>query len=166
MDRKTTFHYDRVRPVSQRLTDLRAGLQGIDPHACFAHWDRIRFNQWGAGEFRLPLWDRPIILTYPDFIPLDAKSQGELPSYQQALLLYYFITCDGYPILGEWISFSELPDGRFYNQAYQGYSGQSLVRFFGNELPAFCQAAESIGGHAPIITAMPHTFSRSYRWSL
>jgi hypothetical protein len=133
--------------LSQRLTGLRAGLQGIDPHTLALRTGTEYVSTSGdAGEFRLPLWDKPLTLTYPDFIALDAKTQGELPSYQQALLLYYFITCDGFPVLGEWISFSELPDGRFYNQAYQGYSGQSLVRIFGNDLAAFCQAAESLGG--------------------
>jgi len=133
--------------LSQRLIDLRANLQGSEPVSLALRTgvDCLSTSQ-ATGEFRLSLWGRPLILTYPDFIAVDLQTQEELPSYQQALLLYYFNTCDGYPALGEWISFSELPDGRFYNQAFQGYSGQALARAFGNDLAAFCQAAESLGG--------------------
>jgi hypothetical protein len=45
-----------------------------------------------------------------------------------------------------WIAFSELPDGRFYNQAFQGYTGRELVKTFGNDLDAFEGAASKAGG--------------------
>ena len=47
---------------------------------------------------------------------------------------------------GRWISFSELPDGRFYNQAYQGYTGGKLAQAFGDDFDLFCQVAENIDG--------------------
>jgi hypothetical protein len=61
-------------------------------------------------------------------------------------VLYYFLTCDGTPPAGQWISFSELPDGRFYNQAFQGYTGGKLAATFQNDFDGFCLAAESRGG--------------------
>jgi hypothetical protein len=64
------------------------------------------------------------------------------------LLLYYFHTADGAPLARQWVSFSELPDGRFYNHAYQGYSGGELARTFGHDLQAFQTAALSQGGEA------------------
>lgn len=47
---------------------------------------------------------------------------------------------------GKWIAFTELPDGKFYTQAYKGYTGGELTRAFGNDDEAFMQAAESLGG--------------------
>jgi hypothetical protein len=65
---------------------------------------------------------------------------------EQALLLYYFNIADGFPIQNRWIAFSDLPDGRFYNQAFQGYTGNELARAFQNDMPAFELAAQSLQG--------------------
>jgi hypothetical protein len=62
------------------------------------------------------------------------------------LLLYYFVRSDGVPEAEEWISFAELPNGRFYNQAYQGYTGRELAKTFKDDLKRFTQAAENVGG--------------------
>jgi hypothetical protein len=62
------------------------------------------------------------------------------------MVLYYFNTCDGTPMAASWIAFSELTDGRFYNQAFQGYTGRELVKAFGNDLEAFERAARNAGG--------------------
>lgn len=64
----------------------------------------------------------------------------------QALLMYYLTTADGAPLTGNWISFSELQDGRFYIQAFQGYTGQELARAFEDDRFAFEQAAQALGG--------------------
>ncbi len=65
---------------------------------------------------------------------------------EQAFLLYYLSTADGAPLTGKWISFSELQDGRFYIQAFQGYTGQELARAFEDDRFAFEQAAQALGG--------------------
>jgi hypothetical protein len=65
---------------------------------------------------------------------------------ETALLLYYFHTADGTPLSGRWISFSDLPDGRFYNQAFQGYTGRELSRAFGLDPEGFQRAAMRAGG--------------------
>jgi Domain of unknown function (DUF3786) len=98
------------------------------------------------GEFHLEMWGKPTRLSYPELIARDALSGQDLPSYLQAMLLYYFATCDGFPAAGEWIAFSELPDGRFYAQAFQGYTGVPLAQAFGEDLTAFSQAAEACSG--------------------
>ena len=80
-----------------------------------------------------------------------------------ALLLYYFVTADGIPLRGQWISFTELPDGKFYNQAFQGYTGQQIARTFEDHHQRFERAAESLGGvrqyHGDVsysFQALPH----------
>jgi hypothetical protein len=61
-------------------------------------------------------------------------------------LLYYFNTCDGTLDSGRWIAFSELPGGRFYTQAFQGYTGKVVAQTFENDLEAFARVAESLAG--------------------
>jgi len=61
-------------------------------------------------------------------------------------LLYYFSLADGCRLAHTWISFADLPDGRFYNQAFQGYTGKELAQAFQNDLAAFERAAVSLNG--------------------
>ncbi|HLA88731.1 MAG TPA: DUF3786 domain-containing protein, partial [Anaerolineales bacterium] len=70
----------------------------------------------------------------------------EMPPILQALLLYYLLTADGTALTGKWVSFADLPDGRMYNAAFQGYSGDEIVKAFGFDLPAFRSACLKIGG--------------------
>lgn len=98
------------------------------------------------GVFRLPVWDEDHLLTYPDLIATDAETGNESGIVIQALLLYYFLTADGTLETHQWISFSELPDGRFYTQAFQGYTGGELARHFKENREAFEQAARRLFG--------------------
>lgn len=96
--------------------------------------------------YNLRLWRRPIKIIYPGWTIIDAQTGQDLPVANQALLLYYFITADGHQPESHWISFADLPDGRFYNQAFHGYTGVELARAYKNDLDAFSQAARQSGG--------------------
>lgn len=98
------------------------------------------------GEYHVTMWGKPIRLSFSGLVARDEGSGHELPTYLQAMLLYYFATCDGTPVSGQWIAFSELPDGRFYAQAFQGYTGAPLAQAFGENIEAFRQAAETCLG--------------------
>jgi hypothetical protein len=100
------------------------------------------------GEFSLILWGRQMLVSFPEFVVRDASTQEVSGLMEQALLLYYFNKADGVPLARRWISFSELPDGRFYNQAFQGYTGRYLARAFNNDQQAFEKAAKALGGEA------------------
>ncbi|MCI0520599.1 MAG: DUF3786 domain-containing protein, partial [Chloroflexi bacterium] len=105
----------------------------------------------GIGEFRFLLWGRETVLEYPLFKARDGETGRELDALSQALLVYYFHTCDGAEAERSWISFTDLPDGRFYTQAFQGYTGGELARTFGNEITLFEAAAQKAGGrHFPL----------------
>jgi len=69
-----------------------------------------------------------------------------LPDHVLALVLYYLARSDGTPPTGRPISFAELPDGRFYVQAFRGYTGAALAREFAEKPEALERAAGSIGG--------------------
>ncbi|UCB46092.1 MAG: DUF3786 domain-containing protein [Spirochaetota bacterium] len=100
------------------------------------------------GDFKLIFFGESITVTYPEFIIRESDSNEEVQEHIKALLLYYFTTADGTPPGGKWIALSELPDGGFYNQAYQGYSGNRLVKAFANDLDSFRNSAFSWGGTA------------------
>jgi hypothetical protein len=124
------------------MDELRLRLKGTDP-AVLA--ERTGCEQDG-NEFHLYLWGKPVCLTLPEFTALDAASRQPLRSDQQMLLLYYFTTADGTAETGQWISFADLPGGRFYNQAFQGYTGHELVKAFGPDQASFERAAACLDG--------------------
>ena len=135
-----------------RVDQLRAELRTHDPFKLMQRAaGRYIQTQTGKGEMRLSLWGREVAVTFPDLIAYDSGSQQELSAALQGLVLYYLHTTDGSPIADRFISFSELPAGKFYAHAFQGYTGEELLRHFGNDRQRFEGAAQSIGGgHYPL----------------
>ena len=132
---------------SHRLMELRTGLQTRSPAGLAA----MTGAEWlpggeGCGKFRLRLWGSPLEISYPTWTAVRYAENLAIPEFELALLLYYFQTADGIPVESTWISFSELPEGKFYNQAFLSYTGKELANIFSNDLPAFRRAAGSLGG--------------------
>lgn len=147
---KTPLHSPKPA-LATRVDELREALQQA-PVDLLAERTGARYQAIGPGrgEFRLSLFNFPAVVTYPGFVGINAKDE-EFPLPFQAVLAYYFHVSDGAPLTGQWISFAELPDGRMYNQAFQGYSGDELVKVFGMDVEAFRSACEQGGGvSAPI----------------
>lgn len=131
--------------LAKHVYQLRAELRSIDPTilAALTATD-YRPTESGHNIFSLNLWGRATEIIYPEYIGFDQKTGEELPVMSQALLAYYFYTADGTSPAGKWISFSELPDGRFYNQAFQGYTGREIFRSFQDDVDALGAAAETL----------------------
>ncbi|HZY41122.1 MAG TPA: DUF3786 domain-containing protein, partial [Anaerolineae bacterium] len=67
-------------------------------------------------------------------------------AFVQSIILTYLATADGTPPGEPWISFHDLPDGTFYEQAFRGYSGEELIRSLQADLEAFKRAALQLQG--------------------
>jgi hypothetical protein len=133
--------------LAARLDELRDGLLSRNPQQLARNTGAVLLkDEQDHSEFHFKFWDQEIILPFPELIAYEQASGEALPQVSQALLLYYFSNCDGTKPSGEWISFSALPDGLFYNQAYQGYTGGKLSQAFQNKFEDFCQVAENLGG--------------------
>ena len=94
-------------------------------------------------------WGQETLLSFPELVARQSETGPDLPLSDQALLLYYFATANGSPLAQRWVSFSELPDGRFYNQAFKGYTGRELARTYGENLQALSLAARRLGAGLP-----------------
>jgi hypothetical protein len=129
------------------VAELREALQHANP-LNLAQLTGAGFSGGapGQGELTLPVWGQDMLVSTPGFVARERQSGREASTGVQALLLYYFTTADGAPIEGRWASFADLPGGRFYNRAYQGYTGGELARAFGNRLDRFEEAARAAGG--------------------
>lgn len=148
MKKNPFFPPEGERPdhLSQRIAQLHASLRDADPRLLSARTGAAYDHREHA--FRLQVWENEVLISFPDFVARDAASGRPVNALVQALIAYYFCTADGTPPAGRWISFSELPDGIFYVQAFQSYTGRELGRRFGNDMDAFSRAAEKCGGDA------------------
>jgi len=128
--------------LTRRTAELHDALRAVDPQTLAdrtgATYVPVSPTQ---GSLHLHYWNRQVVLTYPEFVARDGRTGELLGTMDRAMLAYYFALSDGTPETGNWIAFSELPDGRFYTQAFQGYSGDELARTIGNDEEGFAAAA-------------------------
>ena len=68
----------------------------------------IRFNYWGDS----------ISIDWPS-LEMRGSDGEQLSTFDRAMLMYYLNTADGADLADRWIGFRELPNGGFYNQAFQ-----------------------------------------------
>ncbi len=100
------------------------------------------------GRLELNLLSRTYTIGWPGLTIADIDGSS-CPEETAILLLDYLRRGDGSEPIGEWVGFQELPDGMFYRQAFQGYSGDQLVRNLGADIARFRSAAETLDG-APL----------------
>lgn len=148
--------------LAGRVDELRSALRFQDPELVAARsgssWLTLGPDR---GELHVPLWGDVCILSFPELIGYNTNN-GRLSDFQQALLLYYLVTADGAPLTRQWVSFADLPDGRMYNAAFQGYSGDEMAKAIGFDLDGFksvCLKAGSkpfeVGSASFIFQALP-----------
>ncbi len=125
-----------------RLDEMRAALRELDVTTIGMLSGAVLRN---PQTLLLPFFDEQWLIAFPEVTIRGAQGQECSPD-RQAMLLYYLTRADGTNPAGRWIAFRELPDGRFYAQAFQGYSGNRLARFFVNDVEAFERAATRLGG--------------------
>jgi hypothetical protein len=137
--RAKSTRLDRLAGVVEQA---RAALRGVEPGRLAL---RSGCERREGGGFRLAFMWREYVVS-SDFVVRQAGTEEMAPSFVQSLILTYMSTADGTTPSGRWIGFRELPGGTFYAQAFQGYSGNRLVRELEGGLDAFRRAAETLDG--------------------
>ncbi len=97
------------------------------------------------GRLDLPLLDSSYRIAWPE-LSITFRDGTDCPEELVILVLDYLVRADGSAPSGEWIGFQELPDGAFYRRAFQGYSGDRLVRELAADADRFRRAARALGG--------------------
>jgi hypothetical protein len=163
--------YDKLAPI---IEEAQATLRKVKPGKLVL---RSGCRQDGDGNFRLDFFWRGYVVSGDDFSVLRADTGEETPSFIQSIILTYLATADGTTPSSRWIGFRDLPDGMFYVQAFEGYSGGRLVRElagFGASsggIEAFRRAAESLEGEplalgnaGYVFTALPRVHLALVYW--
>ncbi len=145
---------DTLEPV---VESMRAAVRGLEPQVVAARtgalYEPLHSASRGEGQgvsVEGTLWLRYLNceyrITWPDLIAYPATGDQSCPANLQGMFLYYLRYADGTPRVGRWLSFRELPSGGFYHHAFQGYTGNRLIKHFGNDLEAFRRAGRAVGG--------------------
>jgi hypothetical protein len=124
------------------------------------------------GQLLFSYWGRAIAIRWPELEVIEQESGEPCSTFDRAMALYYLSTADGSPLSGKWIGFRELPDGGFYNQAFQGYSGNRLAKHFSDDEQLFttaCQinageAVDELGAHAFSFQPFPRINLAAVLW--
>ena len=142
--------------VSRRSLDQVATSSGAE----------IQRSEEGATSLSLSFLNRKVEIAWPDLSFHLKGSQEELSLQERILLLHYLhgaCSSGGSVIKGEWISFQEVPDGRFYLDAFQRRAKIPLVQAFGNNPELLVRlATESFGAvlsgqgdYSVVVEALP-----------
>jgi hypothetical protein len=145
-------HRDAVRRLKEELRKM-------DPEE-IARRSGASYSEEGTGKgsFQMMVFGEKRLVTYPQFDVIEAQTGKEASERFCAIVLHYLHKAEGSPEEGRWVSLAELPDGQFYRQAYQGYSGNRLIKIFGNDLDRFEKAAIAAGGHKAEIGDSSYSF--------
>lgn len=141
-DRDVRMPVDRwMDKLAPKVAELRATLQGIPPAEI----------AWRSGatlqgdQLHLHMLFQPYAVDTASYV-VTRPGEAEVPSFFQSLVLTYLQTADGAPSADRWISFRELPNGRFYHRAFQGYAPDRLTRRWELNVDGFGTACRAIGG--------------------
>lgn len=110
---------------------------------------RLAERQGGGESLVLTFLNRDTAISWPD-LAFSLEGVGdEVPLQQQVLLLHYLRGAEGGRVTGEWIAYQEVPDGKFYLDAFHRRATQPMVRVFGGQPERLAELAGLRYGAVP-----------------
>ena len=116
-----------------------AGLSGAD----------IREGATGHIDLNLKYLNKNVNISWPELVFSFEESAEELPIQQQIILLHYLNGSKGLKAAGNWIAYQEIPDGRFYLDAFLRRAKNPMVKAFGDQPDLMVKLAMSVYGARP-----------------
>jgi len=144
----------RIDDFIQARDISRKELNQKDP-GLIAEYSGAEFsgNSDKDGSFSLYFLNKEIMITWPGFDFSYKDSDNEIPIQQQVLILHYLqgsLKTRGPAVTGEWISFQDLPDGRFYLGAFIKRAKDPLLKAFGTSPKLMVEIASKAYGASPL----------------
>jgi hypothetical protein len=104
----------------------------------------------GKAVLRLDFLARGITITWPDLIISFSASGDELPIQEQILMLHYLNGAKGATPTDQWIAYQEVPDGKFYLDAFVRRAKNPMVQVFGSRPELLVKLATERYGARPL----------------
>jgi hypothetical protein len=143
----------RIDDYKQALELGRKGLADKNPEL-LARFSgaAVERDKQGNSIFCVNLLNNKITFSWPQLEFGQKGSNAELPIQQQILLLHYLHgawASSGAEITGDWISFQEVPDGKFYLDAFHRRAKNPMVQAFGHHPELLVKLAGEAFGAEP-----------------
>jgi hypothetical protein len=107
--------------------------------------ERSGFEPSDGQSLHIPFLDRTYRVSFPLFEFTDqADSQKEVPIQEQVLILHYLMAAETPDLIGQWVSYREIPGASFYFGAFVKRAVDPLKKVFGQNIPGFVRAAEKL----------------------
>jgi len=101
------------------------------------------------GTLLLPFLNRAVALSWPELEMRFKDTDEEVPLQQQVLILHYLNGAQGAEVKGEWVAYQEVPDGKFYLDAFLRRAKIPLVNAFGKQPDKLLSVAGEVYGAKP-----------------
>lgn len=157
----------RVDDYNQAFELGKSALSGKDPDlvAGFAGAG-VRRDEKGEISLTLSFLNKGVAIGWADMDIRDQGSDEDLSIQQKVLLVHYLCGAwesSGAPVTGEWIAYQEVPDGRFYLDAFLKRAKAPLVNGFGGNPDALLATASEaynavpadLGDVSVVVRALP-----------
>ena len=141
----------RIDDYKQALDLAKKGLSQRDPHLLAdLAGALIHTDSQGNKMMSLNFLNKEITMTWPGLDVSFKDSEEELPIQTQVLLLHYLDGVrTGSHLRGEWVAFQDIPDGRFYLDAFLKRAKDPLVKTFGSKPELMVELATEALGAEP-----------------
>lgn len=125
-------------------------LMGKDPER-IARQSGATYTQGEHGHAVLSIdfLNKIIEISWPEMAFSYNVECGEVPIQQQVLLLHYLNLSNPVEISGDWIAYQEIPDGKFYLDAFVRRAKNPMVQGFGNNPELLVELAKEVYGGTP-----------------
>jgi hypothetical protein len=143
----------RIDDYKQALALVREELskKTLEQVADFSGAELLQSSE-GEKAISLHFLKKEIKISWPDLVVSTKQPGGDLSIQQQVLLLHYILgaaSTSGSHIAGEWIAFQDIPDGRFYLDAFLKRAKVPLVGAFGTQPEKLIEVATKAYGAVP-----------------
>ncbi len=123
----------------------------------------IIVDKQGNVTLRIRFLNRDLDIEWPSIKFSVAGSDEEVPIQQQVLVLHYLLGCQGTKVEGQWVAYQEIPDGRFYLDAFVQRAKNPLLKAFGDNPELMSELAGSLydakpfdhGDVSVVVSALP-----------
>ena len=126
----------RIDDYQQALELGKRGLSDKNPERIASLSGAVlQRDKEGKSALSLNFLGRNTIISWPELGFSYENAEADVAIQQQILLLHYLHgawSSNGAAITGEWISFQEVPDGKFYLDAFHRRAKNPMVQSFGH----------------------------------
>jgi hypothetical protein len=140
----------RVDDYKHAVELAREELKGEDPmRIAEGIGAAFQADKKGGAVFSFPFMGKSISAAWPAVELTYQGRKDEIPIQQQVLLLHYLKGAVRARAAGEWIAYQEVPDGKFYLDAFLRRAKIPMVQAFGSQPERLLELAAQVYGAKP-----------------